>query len=383
MPIRYPELMIQSPMKHSTADEESGVWCPPGLEPDETRVNILEEGPAVQYFGQIRPCYTTLHGPEQEIVAVSSPHIANPDHHFYQILPELFDSFAHGTALWPRITLHEANQRPVYLLAGPAPSIIAANGDMVYLQALSYHAHIPAQSTEPPRDADMRSIQQNYPELATTVREYAIARLLPQIYRRRSLHYTDAEINELRQQILESEVSDPERMLTHWLSYEPISSPTKYLLEYSATRRKTMQRKDYDALYSPDPIYGHGSVRRVARHLANEHDCQVSVEELCTQPRIEVIDQIFRCTNSPVYMPRPLHTHELCTMQKVAALANRLRDRHTITLLAQHALRGTSIFWMSGPLHYEVAQRALDQIAILQNLTTQHHDIDVVADCER
>lgn len=94
--------------------------------------------------------------------------------------------------------------------------------------------------------------------------------------------------------------------------------------------------------------------------------------DIAEGPREEVIDQIFRCTNSPVFHAGNETTEDLCRVQKVAVLVNRLRDRRIAYLLDDLAQRNVCYFWMSGPLHYETLLNGLQHIAAEYGLVSRN-----------
>jgi hypothetical protein len=313
-----------------------------------------------------------LENNEQTIVAVSSPHLTDPTDRFYDGLSLLFGAFTKATIDRERKAPYEGKPRPRHILQADPATLIREVGDMAYLQKLSHEAGITACSTEPPNDAELRAVQALRPDLQRAVRVYAIARMLPQIYRRQVQQWSAAEIAEFEEEC--SYWPDPKAAAASFLEPD-LPTTSQYLRHYLSARQEEMPETDYHALYSPDPIRGLGSVNAASDHLFYAHDIRVSTDELCNMPSQQVVDQIFRCTNSPVFTTDLEATEELCDIQRVAVLVNRLRDRRITGLLATLALRGESLFWLAGPLHFQVAQPALHRIAKIRGLTVTTLDL--------
>lgn len=321
MYIRFPELVPREVPSPPTKDAiDSGQWCPPGFEPDESRITILEPGrPVAQQFVDITPEYTWLESDHQTLVAVSSPHIPDPNHGFYADIRALFGLFAGATQGRPRAVLKEGRLRPPGTMVGMDDnSIIRKYGDMAYLQTLARHYGVECLSTEPVEDKEMLAVMTERSELRRAVVMYVKMRMLPQFHRQQG-----PVLDDYRQFIEERH----ETLGGSWTA---------------------------NHLYSTNYFEGPGSLNAIARHLARRHGLDVGPQRLNEGPGAAVREQIFRCANSPVYQPAESGDDSLCEVQQVAVLVNRLRDRRIAYLLHDLGQRATSYFFMSGVLHYEV-----------------------------
>jgi len=366
---RFTDLYIPS-QGFTTQGYESGLWCPPGYEPDERMATQLPsdpDKPTTEGFAMMQSQCVWLSNDSQTIVEISSTHLNDPEHAFYTDLRRTFSAFAEETHGLERTVLYEGKQRPQHILAMDTASIIREHTDAIYLQKLSYHAGIRAYSTEPPGDKELRAVQENWPDLTQTVRKYVIARMLPQAYRRQERQWSDDEIQELTEEC--SDLPNPESAIAGTLRPQLINI-ARYLELYVQARKQEVSPSDYWRLYPAD--LG-ASVEGIGAHLRLAHGVAVSASELFERPDKKVVDQLFRCTNSPVFSTAFTKTEQLCDLQKVAVLVNRLRERRMASLMAKLAMQGVSYLHMSGLLHIEVSRRALERITQERKLNHREH----------
>lgn len=131
-------------------------------------------------------------------------------------------------------------------------------------------------------------------------------------------------------------------------------------------------------LYSINYFSGPGCLDAIGLHLTRVHGLRndegyaLQGGEIAEGPREEVMDQIFRCTNSPVFHAGDIAYDELCEVQRVAVLVNRLRDRRKAYLLAHLGGKAVSYFDMSGHLHYEVMLSGLRGMAAERVLSNRN-----------
>ncbi|HSX42751.1 MAG TPA: hypothetical protein VLF59_01560 [Candidatus Saccharimonadales bacterium] len=371
MSFRFPELTIQNPSNPSDQDIETGLWCAPGFEPDESAVTVLpSDQSATERFASISPKHLWLENGSQTIVALTSPHTNDPAHALYAELSAMFPQFVQATENRNRAVLYEGKIRLPHVFSADAETVARENGEMVYLQKLAHAADIQAHSTEPPGDAELRTIQLHWPTLRQATGVYTIARMIPHAHRRVPKSWTEAEIAELREAC--DFWPDPEAAVRSSLAADLEPLPA-YIFRYLSARSGEMTPGEYHALYSPDPIRGRASIAGAANHLKAAHGITATTEDLCCDPSPEAIDQLFRCTNSPVFTEPDLETKDLCDLQRVSVLVNRLRDRRITTQLATLALHGESFFWMSGLLHFDMSMCALTRIAEERHLKRAAH----------
>lgn len=334
---RFPELVLP-PLSHEPTPDgiESGEWCFPDFQPDESCITLLDpKRSVISQFAEVVPEYSWFSNDKQTIAAVSSLHIPDPNNDFYEDLRRLYGHFVAETKGRQRVTLNEGRLWPSNRLKGSDADIITDLGDGRYLQSLSRANEIECRSTEPVKDKDILAVMQNWPELKRAAVMYVKMRMLPQAYR--------------RQQTQQGYARTP-------------------ILNYF--RRFMDERQEHHGynwvanhLYSINPFEGPGCINGIARHISTVHDSSVTPHELVEGPSKEIVDQTFRCTNSPVYHEVNQTTDGLCDVQKVAVLVNRLRDRRIAYILNDLGRRSVSYFWMSGPLHYEMAMPGLSAMA--------------------
>lgn len=333
--VRFPELILPIPEDPTPDEIDAGLWCPPGFEPNEAGITVLAPGrPISRQFARLTPECTWLESDNQTIVAVSSPHIPDPEHLFYSDLRILLARFAVETAGRPRAVLKEGRLWPEDQLQGDDARIISDCGDGPFLQVLARRYGVPCSSVEPERDKEMMAVIRARPELQAAVRLYTNMRMLPLFYQ--------------GQQSLPGHLGLP--VVRHFRSFV-------------AERRATLGSASAGShLYSVDKP---GALDGVAMHLALRHNLPVTWMAVGTAPTNEIKEQVFRCTNSPVFQPMEEDGAqlELCDVQKVAVLVNRLRERRAAYLRADLGRRAINYLWMSGPLHYEVALAGLRKIA--------------------
>ncbi len=357
---RFPELAPPEFSRSPTINEvESGEWCFPHLRPDESNMTRLDPDlPIASQFANMTPEYLWLQNDQQTIVALSTPHSHDPNHAFYDDLRSLYDQFNTETKGHERATLKEGRIWPQAELAGSDAEIINHGGDVLYLQSLANRHKIDCLSTEPIDDKEILAVMHNWPELRRAAVTYVKMRMLPQAYKRQQ--------------------QDPP------YSRAPILD---YLRRFVNERRQHHGESwTTNHLYSINLSTGPGSLNSIGTHLTNAHGlrndagytitggdlAEGSNHRIVESPRKEVLDQIFRCTNTPVFHSGDTTYEDLCEVQKVAVLVNRLRDRRIAYLLADLGRKAVSYFWMSGPPHYEALVPGLYRMSTEQAALARH-----------
>lgn len=185
MYVRFPELAPPDISYDPTRDDiESGMWCPSYFTPDEAGITKLDPAlPVTSQFAAMTPRYLWLQSGKQTIVAVSAPHIHDPNNAFYDDLRSLYNGFVYATAGKERATLREGRKRQRTELVGNDAEIIIGGGDGLYLQSLASRNNIECHSTEPVDDKDILAIRHHYPDLRRAAVMYVKMRILPQAYR--------------------------------------------------------------------------------------------------------------------------------------------------------------------------------------------------------
>lgn len=375
---RFSDLAPATPQHPSVTDIESGMWYPATYAPDERSARVLSShSDSTQQFAAIEPLITTYSNTDQTITAISSPHLTNPLHPFYAAMPNALATFKEQTEGLPRVVVREGQLRPQKDLLHSDEYLIREAGDMTFLQALATRACIEVTSSEPIDQQDMLAVQKHWPELAKDVRLYAQMRVLPQVYRIEQKQYSQEDLSEFRP--VNYLGNRPARITDETIARifeQDLREPAdKYMQRYARLQHNALAGKEAAALYARSMsgrIGGISILHAAAAHLRKSHDIPVKHSDLVYEPSKDVADQIFSCTNSPVFLPKPETTADLCDVQKVAVLVNRLRDRRIITVLGEAAANGDSLFWMSGPLHYDMAQTALAGIAAERRLAPVH-----------
>jgi len=352
MYVRFPELVPPEISWNPTADEvESGEWCFPDFRPDESNVTRLNpDSPVVSQFAGMTPRHLWLQNDRQTIVAVSSAHIPSPADVFYDDLRSLFDQFDVETKGRERAALKEGRLWSGAELTKSDAEVITDGGDALYLQLLAHRSGIECLSAEPVSDKDILAVMHHWPELKRAAVMYVKMRMLPQAYKRQQQDppYCRGSILDYFRNFMD------ERQNHHGRSWTG------------------------NHLYSINPFTGPGCLNAIGLHLTKAHGLyndqgrSLPGYELAEGPKKEVVDQIFRCTNSPVFHAGDIASTDLCAVQQVAVLVNRLRDRRIAYLLADLSRRAVSYFWMSGPLHYEALVPGLRSIAAERGLASRN-----------
>lgn len=355
MYIRFPELAPPETLHDPTPNAiASGEWCFPNFRPDESSVTMLDPDlPVATQFASIAPEYLWLENDDQAVVAVKGTHLHEPDNRFYDDLRSLYDHFVAETNGKNRKTLREGHIWPPSQIATNDAEIIATGGDALYLQSLASRNGVECISAEPEDDRDIFAIMRHYPRLEHAARMYIKMRILPQAYKKQQ---HDPSYNVWR---------DGTVVFDYFRRYVDAR------LRHHGNGRSWMGNH----LYSINHFSGPGCLNSMGLHLSRAHELYddqgrtLKGRQLIEGPREEIVDQIFRCTNSPVFHAGDIAYEDLCEVQQVAVLANRLRDRRIAYLLADLGRSAVSYFWMSGPLHYEALLPGLRGMANERDLS--------------